>query len=435
MRALITENSRLYRQLLDNLLGQQGFETDICRNLDTAKTFLDTETYDIIFVNRHLEDGTGLELVEYCNQQEANSQAKILYLTSDSSDADIPESFGIDEVIIKQNLQQIADQITHFIEIHLDPVFSEGRILFVEDSKAISAMIMSQLTQVEYEVSHFDNAEEAWDVFINEVSYGSDLLAFDLIITDNNLEGEMTGQDLIAKVRSIDDARGLVPIIAITGENSDELRLSLYQSGVNDFLQKPVMGEELLVRVGNLITNKRLLDKVHDQRRELFAMATTDKLTGCHNRHSLMEFSHKFIAQAQRHQYPVSLMVIDLDHFKSINDTHGHAVGDIVLEAIGKLLNSDFREGDLVARFGGEEFVILLNHCASDDAKIIAEKTREKMEALKPHDLVVTPSIGLTSLDIGEKGSFETMFSIADEGVYAAKENGRNQVVFKKPQA
>jgi two-component system cell cycle response regulator len=174
---------------------------------------------------------------------------------------------------------------------------------------------------------------------------------------------------------------------------------------------------------------------VHDQRRELFAMATTDKLTGCHNRHSLMEFSHKFIAQAQRHQYPVSLMVIDLDHFKSINDTHGHAVGDIVLEAIGKLLNSNFREGDLVARFGGEEFVILLNHCASNDARLIAEKTREKMEALKPHDLVVTPSIGLTSLDIGENGSFETMFSIADESVYVAKENGRNQVVFKKPQA
>ena len=432
MRALITENSRLYRQLLENLLGQQGFETDICSNLDTAKNFLDSEIYDIIFVNRHLEDGNGLELVEFCNQHQTNNNAKVLYLNSDSNRADIPSSIEIDEIIVKQNLQQIADQITHFVETHLDPVFSEGRILFVEDSKSIAGMIMSQLTQTGYDVLHFDNAEQAWEEFINEVSYGSDLQAFDLIITDNNLEGKMTGQDLVEKVREIDDARGFVPIIAITGENSDELRLSLYQSGVSDFLQKPVLGEELLVRVGNLITNKRLLDKVHDQRRELFALATTDKLTGCHNRHSLMEFSHKFIAQAQRHEYPVSLMVIDLDHFKSINDNHGHAVGDIVLQAVGKLLNSSFREGDLVARFGGEEFVVLLNHCSSDDARQIAENYRVKMEELKPHDLVVTASIGLTSLNIGDTGDFESMFSRADEGVYSAKENGRNQVVFKE---
>ena len=435
MRALITENSRLYRQLLGKLLAEQGFETDICSNLNSAKTFIDAEIYDIIFVNQHLEDGTGLELVEYRNQNVSNNKARLLYLSSDSEQANLSDSLEIDEVVIKQNLQQIADQITRFIETHLDPVFSEGRILFIEDSKSIAAMIISILTRVGYTVSHFDNAEEAWDEFINEVSYGSDFQAFDLIISDNNLEGEMTGQDLVAKVRNIDDARGFVPIIAITGENNNELRLSLYQNGVSDFLEKPLMGEELLVRVGNLITNKRLLDKVHDQRRELFAMATTDKLTGCHNRHSLMEFSKKFIVQAQRHLYPVSLMVIDLDHFKSINDKHGHAVGDIVLEAVGKLLNSNFREGDLVARFGGEEFVILLNHCASYDAKLIAEKTRGKMEALKPHNLVVTPSIGLTSLDIGEDGNFESMFSVADECVYVAKENGRNQVVFKKLQA
>lgn len=432
MRALIIENSRLYRTLLDNLLGQQGFDTDICSSLQSAKTFLDTETYDIIFVNHHLQDGTGLDLIAYYRQQSTNSQAKILYLVSASSQSEANDALKVDGIIVKQNLQQITDQIIHFIETRLDPVFSEGRILFVEDSKSIAGLIKSHLAQVEYEVSHFLTAEDAWEEFINETSYGSATKAYDLIITDYNLEGSMTGQDLITQVRAIDDARGYVPIIAITGENNDQLRLSLYQSGVNDFLQKPILDQELLVRVGNLITNKRLLDKVHDQRRELFALATTDKLTGCHNRHSLMEFSSKFIAQAHRHQYPISLMVIDLDHFKSINDTHGHAIGDVVLEAIGKLLNGGFREGDLVARFGGEEFVVLLNHCSSEDVQIIAEKTRKNIEALKPHNLVVTASIGLTSLDAGDQGDFESMFSVADECVYTAKENGRNQVVFRK---
>ena len=191
------------------------------------------------------------------------------------------------------------------------------------------------------------------------------------------------------------------------------------------------MGEELLVRVSNLITNKRLLDKVHDQRRELYSLATTDKLTGCHNRHSLTEFSNKFISQAQRHHYPVSLLVIDLDHFKSINDTHGHAIGDLVLTAVGKLLLNSFREGDLVARFGGEEFVVLLNHCDAEFAQRKANQVREEMESLRPNNLTVTPSIGVTSMEPGESGDFETMFARADQCVYSAKENGRNQVVYQ----
>ena len=429
MRALITENSRLYRQLLDNILGQQGFENDICSSIEEATTFLNSTQYQVICVNQHLEDGKGSQLIRYCNQHSTNNQASILYLTIDEQSAKVDNSLSIDRVIIKKNLQQISDQIIRFTEEIADPALSESRILFVEDSKSISALITSHLSQAGYNISHFSSGEEAWEDFNDEVSYGSDVDAYDLVITDINLEGEMTGNELISRIREIDDARGFVPVIAITGENSDELRLSLYQNGVNDFLQKPILIEELLIRVNHLITNKRLLDKVHDQRRELYALATTDKLTGCHNRHSLMEFSEKFISQAFRHKYPLSIMVIDLDHFKSINDTHGHAVGDIVLSEVGNLLNLSFREGDLVARFGGEEFVVLLSHCDRKNADIKAEELRSDLEALKPHDLTVTPSIGVTSMEIGEMADFAALFSKADSCVYEAKDKGRNQVV------
>jgi len=431
MRALITENSRLYRQLLDNILSQQGFETDVCSTIATARKFVDSETYQVICVNQYLEDGDGRELIRYCNDHEINSEAPILYLTSSEKTEDETDNLCIAEIVVKQNLQQIADQIERFVETRLDPVFSEGRILFIEDSRSIAALIQSHLEQTGYKVSHFDNAEDAWQAFIDEVSYGSDAQAFDLVITDINLEGEMTGHNLVANIRALEDARGFIPIIAITGQNTDELRLSLYHSGISDFLQKPIMVEELLVRVGNLITNKRLLDKVHDQKRELYSLATTDKLTGCHNRHSLTEFSNKFISQAQRHHYPVSLLVIDLDHFKAINDTHGHAIGDLVLTEVGKLLLTSFREGDLVARFGGEEFVVLLNHCDADFAQHKAEQVRGKMESLRPNDLTVTPSIGVTTKEPGESGDFEALFARADQCVYSAKENGRNQVVYQ----
>ena len=430
MRALITENSRLYRQLLDNILGQQGFENDICDNIVEARGYIDTEDYDLICVNQQLQDGSGVDLVEYCNRHPQHQKTPILLLSNDKALTRDDLSVHVDEVVHKNNLQQIADQITHFVELHLDPVFFEGRILFVEDDPEIASAILESLEQTGYRVAHYTTAEDAWQVFEKEVSYGSDLDAFDLVITDVALEGSMSGQELIGLVRQLEDARGFVPIIAITDENSAPLRISLYQLGANDFLEKPILPEELLVRIGNLITNKRLLDKVHDIRRELFALATTDRLTGCHNRHSLMEFSDKFIAHARRHEFPVSVMVIDLDHFKSINDNHGHSVGDLVLQAVGGLLNDSFREGDLVARFGGEEFVVLLSHCDAAFAADKADSLRAEVEALQPNDLTVTASIGVTTLEPGNEGDFEALFSTADRGVYQATEEGRNRVIF-----
>ncbi len=431
MRALIAENSRLYRQFLDNTLGQQGFETDICDSIASARVFLESGEYDLVCINQRLDDGPGSDLAQFLNESKRHQATPILFLSADKTLTRDDLPVRVDEVVHKFNLQQIADKITHFVELHLDPVFFEGRILFVEDTESIAAAILGELEQTGYRVSHFATAEDAWRDFETEVSYGSDLDAYDLVITDVNLAGQMSGQDLIGLIRRLEDARGFVPIIAITEDNTADLRIALYQQGVNDFLQKPILAEELLVRISNQITNKRLLDKVHDIRRELYALATTDKLTGCHNRHSLMEFSDKFIAQARRHSYPVSMMVIDLDHFKSINDEHGHASGDIVLQEIGNLLIRSFREGDLVARFGGEEFVVLMSHCDAAFALDKAESLRTEIEALKPHDLPITTSIGVCTLDGEATGDFEALFSSADKGVYEAKESGRNRVVFR----
>ena len=430
MKALILENSRLYRQLLDNILGQQGFDNDITDEISIAKDFLQQNHYDIICLNESLKDGSGLALAEHCHNDANCRDTPVLLFTSDKN---IREKIGplqFAEIIFKHNLQQISDQIILFLEKNLDPVFGEGKILFVEDSLSVSQLIYSALSEAGFQVEHYSSAEQAWQAFKDEVSYGSDREAFDLILTDIHLEGDMSGADLVHQVRQLQDARGHIPIIASTTQTNDDLRLKLYREGISDFLPKPVLIEELLLRVKNLITNKRLLDKVHDQRRELYAMATTDKLTGCHNRHSLTDFARKFISQAIRHQYPISLMMLDLDHFKNINDTYGHAVGDIVLSEMGQLLNSSFRDGDMVARFGGEEFVVLMNHCNAENALAKAEQLRQQIENLKPNELTVTSSIGVTSLEKGMQFNFEALFHTADLGVYKAKENGRNQVQF-----
>ncbi len=430
MKSLIIENSRLYRQLIDNILGQQGFENDICSTLHSAYEFLKSNQYDLIMTNHFLEDGSGIDIADFCNSGD-NKDTPILLLTSDmnANYTDFPNR--ISDIIHKKNIQQLSDQIIHFIELKLDPTFFEGKIYLVEESEEIANVIINHFESTDYKIIHFTSADDAWASFNDEISYGSDVEAIDLVITDNNLAGDMTGHDLVEKIRSIDDARGLIPLMAITPHNDDKHRLALYRSGINDYLKKPILLDELEVRVTNLLTNKRLLDKVHDQRRELYNLATTDKLTGCHNRHSLMEFSEKFISQANRHLYPVSLFVIDLDHFKNVNDTHGHAAGDVVLEGIGRLLNKSFREGDLVARFGGEEFVILLNHCDEEYAALKAESLRAEIEKLQPHDLRITASIGVTTLTDDPDESFESLFSRADQAVYDAKDTGRNKAVVR----
>ena len=430
MRVLITENSRLHRQLLSKIFGELGFERDICHSITAACTYLESRTYDLICVNQYLEDGLGLDFVEYCNRHIRNKSTPILFLTSNQAFAKDIELLNVSEIVLKETYQQISAQITRFVEHHLDPLFYKGRILLIEDSKSVAYVMLNCLKSTDYKVLHFSNGEEAWDVFKKETSLSSGKQVFDLVISDILLEGKMSGSDLIKNIRDLDDTRAAIPIIAMTGNSNNKLRIDLYEMGVNDFLHKPFLAEEFLIRVHNLITNKRLLDKVHDQCRELFALATTDQLTGCRNRHGLMDFSENFLSQATRDGYPISLLLLDLDHFKQVNDTHGHAVGDEVLEAIGKLLNASFREEDLVARFGGEEFIVLMDRCDAESAKITAEDLRQKIERLKPSNLQISASIGLTSMEIGQDANFETLFSLADKSVYKAKGLGRNCVVY-----
>jgi two-component system cell cycle response regulator len=430
MKALILEHSRLYRQVLDTVFAQQGFFVDTTDQISIARELIAGDDYQVLCLNENLQDGSGLKFARECRQNQRTANLPILFFTSENDFSEADLYFVASEVIFKQNLQQVASRVVHFIDSRMDPVFSEGRIMLVEDSKTVSTMISKSLRETSYEVKQFTTAEEAWQDFVRQESYGSDPEAYDLVITDVNLAGDMNGVDLTQNIRKLEDARSFIPIIAITADSDADLRLSLFKGGINDLILKPILHDEMLVRVANLITNKRLVDKVHDQRRELYAMATTDKLTGCSNRHSLMEFSTKLIAEATRHQIPISVIVIDLDHFKRINDSHGHAVGDVVLRETGKLLRECFREGDMVARFGGEEFIVLLNHCDALHAQVKAESLRQKIEQLNPHEISISASIGVTNLGTGMRCDYEKLFQAADEGVYQAKKSGRNRVEY-----
>jgi two-component system cell cycle response regulator len=218
----------------------------------------------------------------------------------------------------------------------------------------------------------------------------------------------------------------------MTGHDDIQLRIDLLHAGINDYVTKPPVEEELAARVNNLITNKRLADQVREQQRTLYNIAMTDQLTTCHNRHSLQEYAPKYIKDSIRYKHPLSVMILDLDNFKHINDEFGHDTGDTVLSRIGKLLMTTCRQGDVVARIGGEEFMILLPHCTIMDALSKAETLRAMIEMSKPADLTVTASIGVAQLLEEHDESYEALYKAADTAVYHSKEHGRNQVTADK---
>lgn len=174
-----------------------------------------------------------------------------------------------------------------------------------------------------------------------------------------------------------------------------------------------------------LIETKELLEK---QSQELLEMATTDPLTGLLNRRELDNRAGRVLSQAQRNKSSVAVMIIDIDYFKNINDTHGHAVGDVVLQHLGKILLKGHREHDIVSRFGGEEFVLVLPDIDDANALSVAEKIRGDIETTKINGINITVSIGI-SINKDDKNEFDILFKEADSALYKAKNTGRNRVM------
>jgi diguanylate cyclase (GGDEF)-like protein/putative nucleotidyltransferase with HDIG domain len=187
--------------------------------------------------------------------------------------------------------------------------------------------------------------------------------------------------------------------------------------------------EEKKVELSDTLNKlRRSSDEIRRQNQELQRLATRDPLTSCLNRRSFFEHFENHWSSALRYNHPLSCVMVDIDNFKSINDTHGHRVGDQVLQKVAAILQSAARESDVVCRYGGEEFAILLPHTELDTGARAAERFRAALEATPLHDMTVTASLGLSALSMGPPDP-QGLLDQADKALYVAKRNGRNQVV------
>lgn len=424
MKVLILEHGRLFQKILQDLLIELGCSVSCVRTGEEGLDLLINTTaetkYDLIIASQHIFDSSGSEFISHCKNSDQHTP--IILLTSEPNDTLLKNAraAGIKDIFPKTNLTYLKSSISYFIQGKRTFNIQGGRVLYVEDSASVAHIVTNYLKKLSLEVTHFPTAEEAFHAFTDN--------EYDMVITDVMLEGTMDGLQLVRMIRAQNSHTSRIPILAMTGHDDAQMRIDLLHAGINDYVTKPPIEEELAARVHNLITNKHLADQVREQQRSLYNIAMTDQLTTCHNRHSLAEYAIKYIKDSLRYKHPLSIMILDLDFFKQINDECGHTTGDIVLSEIGIMLMTTCRQGDIVSRIGGEEFLILLPHCNILNATHKAEKIRSMIEMAEPAGLKVTASIGVASLLAEHGEDFDNLYKAADKAVYHSKEHGRNQV-------
>ncbi|MDJ1157201.1 PleD family two-component system response regulator [Chelatococcus sp. SYSU_G07232] len=255
---------------------------------------------------------------------------------------------------------------------------------------------------------------------------------YDVILVSLNLAG-FDGLRLCSQLRSLDRTRNAAVLMLAEADDKGRILRGL-DIGVHDYLMRPVDRNELVARVRSQVRRKRFADRLRDSVEASMALAITDPLTGLHNRRYLDAHLASLFADAARRARPLSLLVLDLDRFKRINDTYGHDAGDEVLREFATRVRLHTRGIDVVARFGGEELVVVVPDASLDGARAIAERIRERIESQPfavhsgTRTVPVTVSIGVASLQGADAGPVD-LLKRADLALYRAKEEGRNRVV------
>ncbi len=298
-----------------------------------------------------------------------------------------------------------------------------GRVLVVDDRKSSWERLQSTLA-ADHEVEVEPDANEA----LFRVAEGN----YDLIVVSLGLEN-YDGLRLCSQVRSIERTR-TIPILAIA-EAEDTARLMRgLEIGINDYLVRPIDKNELLARARTQVRKKRYTERLRDNVQMSIEAAITDALTQLHNRRYMETHLATLVEQAHSRGKPLTVLVLDIDFFKSVNDTHGHDAGDDVLREFAMRLKKSIRGIDLACRLGGEEFVAVMPDTDMAVATTVAERLRRRI-ASEPfaisrgeRKIEVTISIGLATL-AGSDDTAAAVLKRADQALYRAKRDGRNRVV------
>jgi two-component system, cell cycle response regulator len=295
------------------------------------------------------------------------------------------------------------------------------KALVADDDTASRLLLEKMLTKWGYEVVTASSGEEAWKVLTSDDS--PDIAVLDWMMP------ELDGVEVCRRIRSLELSSPPYLLLLTGRDNKQDIATGL-ESGASDYLQKPVDRDELRAR---LLVGKRFAElnrKLLDTQAELRRQALTDPLTHIMNRRAIFGRLTEEIARAPRQGLPLSIGVLDIDHFKAINDRFGHAGGDTVLQAVVERGHNTLRAYDAIGRIGGEEFLLVMPGVGPRDTEIVLERLRravaDKPVSAQGQEVTVTVSIG-GAVCQGE--TMDELLKLADDALYKAKNQGRNKVV------
>jgi two-component system cell cycle response regulator len=294
-----------------------------------------------------------------------------------------------------------------------------GTILVADDSMVVRAVLRRQLETDGHTVVEAVNGEEAIDACRE---YHPDVILLDVEMPV--LDGHAT----LARLKADPQLKD-IPVVFLTGRVDTVDVVNGLRLGAHDYLRKPFETNELMARVSAALRTKWLQDELRARNAELDRVSRIDMLTNIYNRRHLDEHLRQVISAARRHDRTVGVLIVDIDHFKDVNDEHGHLAGDAVLREVAARLQQAMRTEDALGRWGGEEFLAVLTDTPPEGVRVMAERLRQVVAAAPftlddGSQLRVTVSVGHTN---GTEDA-EVLVHRADDALYVAKAEGRNRV-------
>lgn len=414
---LSVEDSRLFANNIKYSIEQEIENTRVisAATMAEAKEILDSNEYDfyLALLDLTLPDAPDGEIMDMV----IGYKIPVFVFSSMMEEKLHKTVFSkpVIDYVLKGNTTSVSD-LVKMVRRYIQN--GETKILYIDDSRTAQRFVSNLLKRYNFEVTTASSGKEGLQLL-------EDNRDIKVLLTDFVMP-EMDGIDLTKEVRRKYPDRNLA-IIGMSAENEQNLSARFLKSGGNDFINKNFHREEFFCRIHQ---NLNLVEHIN----ELHHMASNDFLTGLPNRRTFFSMGETLLENAVRQDMSAVIAMMDIDFFKSVNDTYGHDAGDRVLKAVANKLSERCRISDLIARVGGEEFAFVGIDINAEQAFKALNEFRETVETVAIEEagkeIKPTISIGFTVIDVAENfgDTFADLINYADEALYTAKENGRNRV-------
>ncbi len=451
-KVLIVDDSPVTLASLNQMLSDDHYHLVQATNGKEALDKAFSEHPDLILMDIMMPELNGFEAARILKEDSRTHNIPIIIVTAldDPENKSAGQEAGAEEYLTKPvrpqeliarvnslvTLKQYRDQLDirnhsqwSFIinqdsdDTLLEPQGNPPFVLLVEDNEGDAQLVRHFLKDLPVQFERVAKGEEALQL---AQSGGVDLMLLDILLPD------MNGFEVCRQVKTMEKGRN-IPVVIITCLDDMDSKVKSIELESDDFLIKPIVGRELQARVKILLEKKRQLDSLRSHYEKALNSAVVDWLTGLYNHGYFKKFLDLEIKKSIRQRYPISLIMMDIDNFKKFNDSYGHPIGDVILQELAQVIRKSVREVDLVARYGGDEFAIVMPYSDREDGLKVAQRIDEAIRTVGFSPKIpiqgnqLTVSMGVAWYP-GDAVHVDELIHTADQKLYGAKTKGRNQI-------